>query len=182
MGCLPSKSQRAIVTSTSSKSPKNLNELKDSLTFQICRLHNLTLNCRSSVEKLLHCDNKERAFIVKHKEILIKDKLEALRHSLKNIDEYEHQGLKDKNSKNALFGECTDLLKLINSAEFVDDINEIANLTSNYWVSVKKDLDKYEMSQDHIRVLLEQEYQKLKSANEGNSKRRRYSKKHNTAF
>lgn len=180
MGCLPSKSQRATVTSTSSKNPKNLDELKDSLTFQIFRLHNLALSCRNAVEKLLLCDDKERALVIKNKEFLIKDQLEALRHSLEHMDEYEHKDLRDKNSKKFLIDEGMEILKLISSAEFVDDINEIVNIDTNYWVSVKKDLEKYKVNQEYIRILVEQEHQKLKSAINGNSKRRRYSKKHHS--
>lgn len=180
MGCIPNKSQRAAAASTTTKAFKNLNELKDALVFQNCRLHNLALNCKSATEKILLSSEKERAVVIKNKEFIIKNHLESLRNAVQSIDEYEESGHKDKKKKKRITEECMALLKLISSIEFSDDIDELVNIKSNYWVTVKKELSKYEMNQENIVILIEHEYQKLKSGNDGSIKRRRYSKKHRT--
>lgn len=178
MGCIPNKSQRGAAASTSTKAFKNLNELKDALVYQNCRLHNLALSCKSAIEKLLLSSDKERAVVLKNKEFIIKNQLECLRSAVQSIDEYEDSEQRDKKKKNQIIEECMASLKIISNIEFTDDVDELVNLQSNYWVSVKKELGKYEINQENIVILIEHEYQKLKSNSEGSMKRRRYSKKH----
>jgi hypothetical protein len=164
--------------STAVSTVHSLQELKECLVFHIYRIHLLILSCRKCVEECIIANNKPAAFLVKGKEVILRNKIEGLQNLVREIDEISEKDVKDKYLQKRLVSDGNEALRKMSTALFMNDLEVLVNcgneIIKDY---VKIELQAMEMSEKSLSLKLEQEFQKQKVfENKRHFVRRKYSK------
>ena len=173
--CTRKRSRIVSAPPTSATSSRTLEELRESLKYDIIRYHQVVLNCRKGVEDSLINNDKETAILIRLKETYIRKQIEELQVMIEYLDNFMDQEPINRKHKQKILKQGNLLLKKNNNCGLAsDDVSMILQNNVDYNQNIKLEVSKCGFNEKNVSLQIETEFQKRTVSKTSNSIRRRY--------